>query len=145
MPDAVSGSTASQAAYTKATDTVNRPDQVGKDVFLKLLVAQMRYQDPANPATSNEMMAQTATFAQVEKLDQIATQNASLLVLQESSTAGSLVGRTVTYTDTTGESKTGLVSSVRLAGLNAEAAAMVDGVMIPIGRLTEISVTPPKA
>jgi flagellar basal-body rod modification protein FlgD len=87
------------------------------------------------------MMSQTAVFSQVEKLEQLVTQNASMLVLQESATAGALVGRTATYTDTNGESKTGLVSSVRLASRNSEAIAVIGGVDVPVGRLTEIAVT----
>src|SRR3954463_1960721 len=112
MPDAVSGATS--PATSPATPSVDRPDQMGKDVFMKLLVAQMRYQDPSNPVDSSQMMSQTATFSQVEKLEQLVNQNASMLALQESATAGALVGRTATYTDTTGASKTGVVTSVRL-------------------------------
>jgi flagellar basal-body rod modification protein FlgD len=129
-------------AYTApASSTVDRPDQMGKDVFMKLLVAQMRYQDPGNPVDSSQMMSQTATFSQVEKLEQLVNQNASMLVLQESATAGALVGRTATYTDTTGAAKTGVVSSVRLASRDSEAVAVINGVSVPVGRLTEIAVT----
>jgi flagellar basal-body rod modification protein FlgD len=130
-------------AYTPASSTVDRPDQMGKDVFMKLLVAQMRYQDPSNPVDSSQMMSQTATFSQVEKLEQLVNQNASMLVLQESATAGALVGRTATYTDTTGASKTGVVTSVRLASRDSEAVAVIDGVKVPVGRLTEIAVSKP--
>jgi flagellar basal-body rod modification protein FlgD len=95
-------SAASTVTSTAAT-TVERKDQGSqKDMFLKLLVAQMKYQDPANPASSSEFMAQTATFTQVEKLEEIAAQNASMLALQRSSSAGALVGRTVSYTDEAG-------------------------------------------
>ena len=124
-----------------ASPTVGRNDQMGKDTFLKLLVAQMRYQDPSNPVDSSQMMAQTATFSQVEKLEQLVTQNASMLVLQESATAGALVGRTATYTDTTGASKSGVVSSVRLASGDKEAVAVIGGVDVPVGRLTAIAQT----
>jgi flagellar basal-body rod modification protein FlgD len=124
-----------------STPTVDRPDQMGKDVFLKLLVAQMRYQDPSNPVDSSQMMAQTATFSQVEKLEQLVNQNASMLVLQESATAGALVGRRATYTDTTGASVTGTVSSVRLANRDSEAIAVIGGVEVQVGRITEISST----
>ena len=127
--------------YTPATSTVERGDQMGKEVFMQLLVAQMRYQDPGNPVDSSQMMSQTATFSQVEKLEQLVNQNASMLVLQESATAGALVGRTATYTDTTGASKTGVVSSVRLASRDSEAVAVINGVSVPVGRLTEIAVT----
>ena len=141
MPDAVSGTTA--ATYTAST-TVERKDQGSqKDMFLKLLVAQMKYQDPANPASSSEFMAQTATFTQVEKLEEIAAQNASLLALQRSSSAGALVGRTVSYTDDTGATLTGLVTSVRLGTDKTEATAIVGGVSVPMGRITEVSTSAP--
>jgi flagellar basal-body rod modification protein FlgD len=126
------------APNVKATPSLERPDQLGKDVFLKLLVAQMRYQDPSKPVDSSQMMAQTATFSQVEKLEQIAAQNASMLVLQEASTAGAMVGRTVTYTDENGEAVSGKVTAVRLAQADQEAVAVVGGKEIPVGRITEI-------
>src|SRR4051795_6639036 len=127
----------------QASSEADRPDQMGKDVFMKLLVAQMRYQDPSNPVDSSQMMSQTATFSQVEKLEQLVNQNASMLVLQESATAGALVGRTATYTDTTGASTTGVVTSVRLASRDSEAMAVIDGIKVPVGRLTEIAVSKP--
>jgi flagellar basal-body rod modification protein FlgD len=116
---------------------------MGKDTFLKLLVAQMRYQDPSNPVDSSQMMAQTATFSQVEKLEQLVNQNASMLVLQESATAGALVGRTATYTDENGEPVTGTVTSVRLASRDEEAVAVIGGKSVPVGRLTEIAAPSP--
>ena len=139
MPSPVTGT--GGVEYTPASSTVDRPDQMGKDVFLQLLVAQMRYQDPGNPVDSSQMMSQTATFSQVEKLEQLVNQNASMLVLQESATAGALVGRTATYTDTTGAAKTGVVTAVQLASKQSEAVAIIDGVKVQVGRLTEIAVT----
>ncbi len=139
MPDAVSAT--GQATFTSST-TVERKDQgSNKDMFLKLLVAQMKYQDPANPASSSEFMAQTATFTQVEKLEEIAAQNAELLTLQRSLSAGALVGHGVSYTDTDGSTKTGTVSSVRVAGTGTEREpqAVVGGVAVPLGRITEVA------
>src|SRR3954468_10128565 len=141
MTDAVGGAAAT--AYTPATTTVERKDQGSqKDMFLKLLVAQMKYQDPSNPASSSELMAQNATFTQVEKLEESANQNASLLALQRSSSAGALVGRTVSYTDETGATRTGLVTSVRLGTETTEASVMVAGVSVAMGRITEVATTP---
>ena len=139
MPDAVSGVGAAGATYGAATTAVDRPDQMGKDTFLKLLVAQLRYQDPSNPASSSEFMAQTATFTQVEKLEQIAQQNASLLTLQRSTSAGALVGRSITYTDPTGAAVTGVVTSVRLGSDASEAVAMVGTTAVPMARIHEIA------
>jgi flagellar basal-body rod modification protein FlgD len=133
MPDALS---ALNVATHSAATTVERKDQGSqKDMFLKLLVAQMKYQDPSNPASSSEFMAQTATFTQVEKLEEIAAQNASMLALQRSSSAGA----PVSYTDDTGATKTGPVSAVRLGTGSSEATAMVGGIAVPMGRITEVS------
>ncbi|MQA34542.1 flagellar hook capping FlgD N-terminal domain-containing protein [Modestobacter roseus] len=131
----------SAPATGPASTSVSRGDQMGKDVFLKLLVAQMRYQDPSNPTSSSEFMAQTATFTQVEKLEEIAAQNKALVGLQRSLSAGALVGHQVTYTDTTGETRTGVVSAVRIAGTGAETEpqAVVDGVTVPLGRVTAVT------
>lgn len=140
MPDAVTGA---GARTYNATPAADRPDQMGKDVFMRLLVAQMRHQDPSNPVDSSQMMAQTATFSQVEKLEQLVKQNASMLVLQESATAGALVGRTATYTDTDGLPVSGVVTSVRLASRASEAVAVIGGAQVQVGRITEIATTAP--
>ena len=137
MSSPITGATST--AYTPPTDTVDRNDQMGKDVFLKLLVAQLKYQDPSNPADSSQMMSQTATFTQVEKLDQLAKQNTALLTLQRSTSAAALVGRTVTYTDSNGASQTGTVSSVKLGTDTTEAVATVNGVSVEMGRITEVA------
>ena len=125
--------------YSPATPTVERGDQMGKEVFMRLLVAQMRYQDPSKPVDSSQMMAQTATFTQVEKLEQLAAQNAAMLVLQEASTAGAMVGRTATYTDTNGGEVTGRITAVRLASGDQEAVAVIGGKDVPVGRITEFA------
>jgi flagellar basal-body rod modification protein FlgD len=137
MSSPVGGVTAPD--YSNASPTVERGDQMGKEVFLKLLVAQMRNQDPSNPMDSSQMMAQTATFSQVEKLEELATQNAAMLVLQEASTAGAMVGRTATYTDSDGSKVTGKISAVRLAQANQEAVAVIGGKDVPVGRITEFA------
>ncbi|MEC7984116.1 MAG: flagellar hook capping FlgD N-terminal domain-containing protein [Myxococcota bacterium] len=41
---------------------------LGKDAFLKLLVAQMQNQDPLNPQSNEEFIAQLSQFTQVEQL-----------------------------------------------------------------------------
>ncbi len=131
------GGVGSTYATNSASTTVDRKDQNNKDMFLQLLVAQMRFQDPSNPASTTEFMSQTATFTQVEKLEELASQNASLLTLQRSLSAGALVGHSVSWTDESGATKTGTVSSVRFGA--DEPVAVVGGQEVPYARLTEIS------
>ena len=56
------------AAPTKTTTTTKKNDALGKDEFLKLLVAQMKNQDPMNPMDGQQMAAQLAQFSSVEQL-----------------------------------------------------------------------------
>src|SRR5574337_779988 len=55
---------------------------LGKDAFMKLLVAQLRNQDPLNPLQGTDFIAQTAQFTSLEQLQQI---NQSLAKLTASS------------------------------------------------------------
>ena len=48
-------------------------NSLGKDAFLQLLVTQMKYQDPLNPSSDTEFVAQLATFSQLEQLQNLGT------------------------------------------------------------------------
>lgn len=72
-------------------------DSLGKEAFLQLLVAQMKYQDPLEPTSNTEYISQFATFSELEQM-----QNMSATL--ELSRASSLVGQTVmlNVTDSSG-------------------------------------------
>jgi len=90
-------------------------DQFGKDTFLKLLVAQLRFQNPLAPTDGTEFLAQTAQFTIVEKLIEIAKQAKESALANEMLTATTMIGRSVTFKDTTsGTDVTGVVDSVRI-------------------------------
>lgn len=63
-------------------------DSLGKDAFLQLLVAQLKYQDPLNPSQDTEFIAQLSSFSQLEALQNL-TQSYS------NAQAFSLVGKHV--------------------------------------------------
>lgn len=46
-------------------------DKMGKDAFMKLMLAQMKNQDPTNPLKSHEMAAQLAQFSSLEQLQNV--------------------------------------------------------------------------
>jgi flagellar basal-body rod modification protein FlgD len=120
--------------YSKKTDksegvSKNLGDQ---DTFLKLLVAQMKYQDPSKPADSTQFLAQTAQFTQVEKLGEIA----DMLSAQQLIGASSLVGRTITYLGADGAEVKGVVTAAKLGG--SEPTLKVGDTDVQLSTVTEV-------
>jgi flagellar basal-body rod modification protein FlgD len=105
------------------------PQTIGKDTFLKLLVAQLKYQNPMEPVDSSQFMAQTAQFTMVEKLQAMAAQTDALVAGEASQRAAGLLGRQVTYLDEQGATQTGVVTGTKFGA---------DGPVLKLGT-TEIS------
>ncbi|MDF1605969.1 flagellar hook capping FlgD N-terminal domain-containing protein [Nocardioides sp. YIM 152315] len=83
-----------------------------KEMFLNLMVAQLRYQDPLNPTDSGQFLAQNAQFTALEKMQDVADQTAALLSAQVSFGAAGMVGKNVTYLTEDGDTASGVVGSV---------------------------------
>jgi Flagellar hook capping protein len=104
---------AAQTAAATAAATTSAPKQtLDAEVFLQLLVAQMKNQDPSSPLDTNEMMAQTTQLAMMEQLTALADTFTESFALSMRQTAAALVGTQATYVDADGVTQTGLVTKV---------------------------------
>ena len=107
--------------------------ELGKDAFLQLLVAQMKYQDPLNPTSDTEYIAQLAQFSQLEQMQNLAATN-------ENSQMFSMVGKEVCVSaensDGTLSYKQGVVDSVTMSG--GKAYLMIDGSLYDSEHLVEV-------
>ena len=127
------------AGTASSTVSGTRSSSLDKDAFLKLLVAQLKYQDPSAPVDSSQFMAQTAQFTQVEKLDEMAKSSATSLALQQGLSASSLVGHSVTWLDTAGASHDGVVTTSSFGGAaGAEPTLTVGADSVPLSRITAV-------
>jgi flagellar basal-body rod modification protein FlgD len=104
------GQTTATASQVDRTDTGG---SLGQDAFLKLLVAQMQNQDPTQPQDSGQMMSQLASFSQVSELQSVVSSQQAMALQQDFTGAVSLIGKSVTYTNSQGTQSTGTVSSVK--------------------------------
>jgi flagellar basal-body rod modification protein FlgD len=119
-----------------AQPTTVSATQIDRDMFLKLMVTQLKNQDPMNPTDSAEFLAQTAQFTSLEKLEEVADQSAQAYSAQMAFGASSLVGRTVTYADADGNELSGTVSSVRFGPTGPVLG--IDGVEVALDKVTAV-------
>jgi flagellar basal-body rod modification protein FlgD len=97
----------STSAVTSSTSSTSSPstsaragNSLGKDAFMKLLLAQLQNQDPTQPVDDTAFVAQLAQFSSLEQLQDISTQMSTLASAVTSSSqlsTASLIGRTVTF------------------------------------------------
>lgn len=101
---------------TPPSSSVTPKNSLDKDAFLKLLVAQLKYQDPSSPADSSQFMAQTAQFTQLEAIQTMQKDIAKMTIASQSSTSLGMIGKSIVANGAnTGDADiTGTVTSVRL-------------------------------
>src|SRR5437762_9629115 len=88
------------------------PKTLSQDDFLKLLVVQMKAQDPLNPKTDTEFIAQMTQFSALEQAKSMQQDIAGLRGDQELLQADALIGRFVTLQDGKNLVSPGVVSAV---------------------------------
>ena len=129
------------AAPATSTSSVNQQGQLGKDAFLKLLVAQLKYQNPMQPTDPSTFMAQTAQFSMVEKLEELSAATNQLLDAQRMTSATSLLGRHITWktTDDAGQdtTKSGTVTGIRSG--SSGPTLLVGDTEVPTSAVTDVT------
>ncbi len=115
IPATTSTTSTNSTTDTSATSSKKAPGQLGKDDFLKLLVGQMKNQDPMNPS-SQDFMAQMTQFTMLEQITNLAESTEKLTQNANVTQSLGLMGRTVTYLDADGKGVTGTVDSVAVSG-----------------------------
>lgn len=123
------GATAGTAgAESRTAGSTSTAKTVDYDAFLQLLIAQMKNQDPMDPAKSTEYVAQLASFSQVEQSIQVNKKLDAVLVSSRLQEAASIRGATITSAD---GATTGTVVSTRITS-EGVVAVLQDGSEIKI-------------
>jgi flagellar basal-body rod modification protein FlgD len=125
---------------TTAATAAQKSMPINQDQFLKMLMAELKNQNPMNPNSSDPMqfVTELAQFTSVEQQTYTAESTQTIASGQNNATAIALIGHTVNYTDpTTGAATTGAVQAVTFtsngptltingtSGINASAVTQV--------------------
>ncbi|UWD80998.1 flagellar hook capping protein [Curtobacterium flaccumfaciens] len=145
MPiDGITGSVdpTAQAAALAANSTAQKSQTMDSEVFMKLLVTQLRNQDPSSPMDTNQMISQQTQLAMMEQITNQTTTGNENFSLQMRIAAANLVGKQVSYTDaSTGTAVTGTASAVSYA--NSVPTVTVNGKEVALDVISGITTTAP--
>lgn len=126
------------------------PDTMGKDAFMKILIAQLQNQDPTNPMKDNEFIAQMAQFSSLEQTMNLANafekfaeaQNQSQLIQYNQ-----FVGKNVRWHELTDKKDeagkpivnegTGVIQSAKFVN-GSVVFTMADGKELTPGNISEV-------
>ena len=118
-----------QTSSSSSTSADAKTASLDYSTFLKLLLAQLKNQDPTKPMDSTEYMSQLASFSNVEQAIKTNTKLDSLLTAHSLSQAENLIGRTLANAD---NSVSGVVLSVNVTSTGS-VATLDNGKTITLG------------
>ena len=121
-------------ANSDKTQKTSGGSSLGKDDFLQLLVAQMKYQDPLEPTSNTEYISQYATFSELEQMQNMSS-------TMELSRASDLVGKTVVVetTDATGNTSSDMGVVDYISYENNKALVWVNGQSWALDSVKEVA------
>jgi flagellar basal-body rod modification protein FlgD len=107
--------------------TIPSSAAIGQDDFLKILLTQLRFQDPLKPMDNQEFVAQLAQFSALEISRQQSEKVDTLLAMQAVTQAVGLIGRTVEMRTASGTSTGGTVSTISFSNGEPRLTVTVSG------------------
>jgi flagellar basal-body rod modification protein FlgD len=120
----------------KANASKRNTGELGKDDFLKLLITQVQHQDPMNPQSDTDFIAQMAQFSALEQMQNL---NNSFSYSMGFSLLGKYISAQITDDDGDVTYVNGRVESVRMS--SGKVVAMVDGKEVPLEKISQVSDT----
>ena len=88
-------------------------NEMGKDAFLKLLITELKYQDPTRPMEDREFISQMAQFSSLEQMTNMNKEIATMVRSSRSAEGFSLLGKYVdALNPATNRRVSGIVSSI---------------------------------
>ncbi len=136
-----SGVSSTGQAVASDTSVTNPASMMGENDFLKLLVAQLQYQDPMNPTDNNQFMQQQAQFATVEGINNLQSTMKSMQTQDQLASSVSLIGKQVSYPKADGSIATGVVSAVNTAS-DGTVSVTVGGANVDPTTITQVTDDP---
>jgi flagellar basal-body rod modification protein FlgD len=124
-----------------------KSSQINKDEFLKLLMTQMKYQDPEAPMDSSAMMQQLIQLSALEQSDNMSKTIDKLsetLVGSQLQQGSALLGKTVVAQNADNTTETGIPTAVRMSD-DGILEFLINNKSFQMGQIKQIGIVQNKA
>jgi flagellar basal-body rod modification protein FlgD len=115
------------SAPASSSQAINASASLGQNDFLKLLVAQLKYQDPMKPTDSSQFMGEMAQFSTVQGVTSMGTTMEGMSHANDVSQAIALIGKEIRYKAIDGTIGSGTVMSTETTGNGAVTLQLAAG------------------
>ena len=112
--------------------------ELSSEEFVEVLFSELTNQDPFNPQDSQALLEQLSSLRNIESQLSLQKQLETLVLQNQLSSAGGLIGKLVAGLDANNDAVEGLVTSVRVQDGKAH-LELDTGRLLPIDRLTQIA------
>jgi flagellar basal-body rod modification protein FlgD len=138
MPvDGVTAASPATTAWATSTTASAPSQEMDSDIFMSLLITQLKNQDPSSPMDTNEMITQTTQLATMEKLASMESLTQETFSLQMRGVAADLIGQTVSYTGADDATVSGVATAVSF--VSGVPTVTVGETEVPLDSITGIT------
>jgi flagellar basal-body rod modification protein FlgD len=114
-PSAGSAAAGSSSNTSTTTATLSNPSlNMTPEDFMNIMVTQLENQDPLDPTSASDLLQQVSQIGQLSASDSLQTSMQSMSLQSQIGASSSLIGKSVTGLDASGNSTSGLVNSVQV-------------------------------
>lgn len=124
-------SVSANSKTVSATKDKTKDNNLGKDDFLKMLVTQLKNQDPLKPMDDTAFIAQMAQFTSLEQMQNM---NSSTLANQ----ANGMIGKNVTWVDKDNVSHNGKVTAASFT-TGKPPELLVGDAIVEVAKVTQVT------
>ncbi len=120
----------------KADQKITSKNTLDQADFMKLLITQLKTQDPTKPLDDKEFIGQMAQFTSLKQMNDL-TENIKTLSREFTFTkAVSLVGKVISWVDDNGKYNSGVVDSIKVK--NGDTFMNINGMEVPLAQIEEV-------
>jgi flagellar basal-body rod modification protein FlgD len=126
------------SATASGADVAQTQDDA--QMFLQLMVAQLKYQNPLSPTDSTQFLTQQAQFTQLQTVQAIQDEMSQMMSTQLAFGATSMIGKQVSWTADDGTTHSGVVQAASFQSTGP--VLSVDGTDVPLFNVTDVTDVP---